>query len=85
MPASFPRSPGLWRSGLHLWAAAHGLAALLINKPWFPWGEVDEALERALRVSVAGCSLADRLADVPLDELGQRLAALGREVAPAPR
>ncbi len=42
-------------------------------------------VERALRVSVAGCSLADRLADVPLDELGQRLAALGREVAPAPR
>jgi AcrR family transcriptional regulator len=81
----FPEEPGAMQLGLHLWAAAHGLAALLINKPWFPWGEADEAVERALRVSVAGCSLGDRLADVPLDELGPRLAALGREVATAPR
>ena len=80
----FPDGPGVMRLGLHLWAAAHGLAALLMNKPWFPWGEVDEAVESALRFSVAGCSLADRLAHVPLDELGDRLAALGREVAPTP-
>ncbi len=64
-----------------LWASAHGLASLLIYKPWFPWGEVDEAIERALRLSIAGCSLADRLADVPLKELGDRLVSLSHEAA----
>jgi AcrR family transcriptional regulator len=76
-----PAGPGAVWLGLDLWAAAHGLAALLMNKPWFPWGEIDEAVERSLRVSLVGCSLADRLADVPLDQLGERLAALGREMA----
>jgi AcrR family transcriptional regulator len=80
----FPAAPGAMRLGLDLWSAAHGLASLLMHKPWFPWGDVDEAVERALRLSVAGCSLTDRLAGVPLDELGERLAALGHEVAAAP-
>ena len=75
----FPAEPGAMRVGLDLWSAAHGLASLLIYKPWFPWGEVDEAVERTLRVSVAGCSVAGQLASVPLDELGAHLAALAPE------
>ncbi len=80
----FPAGPGSMQLGLHLWAGAHGLASLLMYKPWFPWGEVDEAIERALRLNIAGCSLAGRLADVPLEELGDRLVSLGHEVASAP-
>jgi AcrR family transcriptional regulator len=77
----FPDGPGSVRLALDLWSSAHGLASLLIYKPWFPWGEVDEAIERALRLSIAGCSLADRLADVPLEELGERLVSLSHEAA----
>jgi AcrR family transcriptional regulator len=72
----FPTEPGALRLGLDLWSSAHGLASLLIYKPWFPWGDVDEAVERALRVSVAGCALAGPLAGVPLAVLGEDLAAV---------
>jgi AcrR family transcriptional regulator len=77
----FAAETGSMRLGLDLWAAAHGLASLLMYKPWFPWGDVDEAVERALRISVVGCSVADQVLDVPLDELGARLAALGRQIS----
>jgi AcrR family transcriptional regulator len=77
----FPPEPGAIRLGLDLWSAAHGLASLTMYKPWFPWGSVDEAVERTLRIAVAGCALADRTADIPLEELGKRLVVLGREAS----
>ena len=39
---------------LDLWTAAHGVAALLIAKPYLPWGEVDEIADRALRAAALG-------------------------------
>jgi len=27
---------------LELWTAAHGVAALLISRPYLPWGDVEE-------------------------------------------
>ena len=77
----FSAEPGPMQLGLDLWSAAHGLASLLMHKPWFPWGDVEEAVERALRISVTGCSMADRMAGLTLDELGDYLVALGRKVA----
>jgi AcrR family transcriptional regulator len=80
----FQAEPGAMRLGLDMWSAAHGLASLLIYKPWLPWGEVEEAIERALQVSVVGCALVGPLAEVPLAELGHRLAALRPEVGAGP-
>ncbi len=39
---------------LDLWAAAHGVAALLIAKPYLPWGDVDALATRALRAAGLG-------------------------------
>ena len=37
-----------------LWAAAHGVASLVIAKPYLPWGELDEFADRVLRAAIAG-------------------------------
>ena len=80
----FPPDPdGPIRIGLELWSAAHGLASLLMYKPWFPWGEVDEAVERFFRASVTGCALAVRWKDLTTDQLARHLVALGSEGAAA--
>lgn len=39
---------------LDLWAAVHGIAALMIAKPYLPWGEVDEVADRVLRAAALG-------------------------------
>jgi AcrR family transcriptional regulator len=52
-----PKGPqGALGLGLQLWSSAHGLSSLLISKPWLPWGDVDEAIERSLRSAIAGCA-----------------------------
>lgn len=42
------------RVALELWTAAHGVAALLIAKPYLPWGDVDEFADRVLRAVCCG-------------------------------
>ena len=37
------------RVALELWAVAHGVAALLIAKPYLPWGDVEVFTDRVLR------------------------------------
>jgi AcrR family transcriptional regulator len=39
---------------LELWASAHGVAALLISKPYLPWGDVEEFADRVLRAVCMG-------------------------------
>ncbi|MEO6885308.1 MAG: TetR/AcrR family transcriptional regulator [Jatrophihabitantaceae bacterium] len=39
---------------LDLWTAAHGIAALMIAKPYLPWGSVDEVGDRALCAAALG-------------------------------
>lgn len=39
---------------LDLWAAAHGIASLLITKPHLPWGLVHDAADRVLCTAVLG-------------------------------
>lgn len=80
----FPAGPGALRLAMDLWSAAHGLASLMINKPWFPWGEVDTAVERMVRIAITGCAFSERTAGIPLGELGNRLQALGDEMAGTP-
>ena len=39
---------------LELWTAAHGVAALLISRPYLPWGDVEEFADRVLRSVCCG-------------------------------
>lgn len=43
---------------LDLWAAAHGIASLLIAKPWLPWGDAEVAAERVLCAAALGHAAA---------------------------
>ena len=43
-------------AALELWTAAHGVAALLIAKPYLPWGDVEEFTDRVLRSIAADTS-----------------------------
>ncbi|TAM89575.1 MAG: TetR/AcrR family transcriptional regulator [Jatrophihabitans sp.] len=44
---------------LDLWAAAHGIASLIVAKPYLPWGEVDEVGGRVLCAAALGHAVAD--------------------------
>jgi AcrR family transcriptional regulator len=39
---------------LELWSAAHGVAALLIAKPYLPWGDAEAFADRVLRAVCCG-------------------------------
>jgi AcrR family transcriptional regulator len=39
---------------LDLWAAAHGIASLMIAKPFLPWGDVEAVADRALCAAALG-------------------------------
>ena len=39
---------------LELWTAAHGVAALLISRPYLPWGDVEQFADRVLRALCCG-------------------------------
>lgn len=57
---------GIYRSdpvevALGLWAAVHGVAALLIAKPSFPWPDVDDFVDRTVRMAGLGLAVADRV------------------------
>jgi len=44
---------------LDLWAAAHGIAALIIAKPYLPWGDVDVIADRVLCAAALGHAARD--------------------------
>ncbi len=63
--------------GLKLWAAAHGLASLLITKPSFPWPPLEELVDATICMAGTGLAAASRLPeDLPPDELVRRLDTL---------
>ena len=37
-----------------LWCAVHGIAALLVAKPYFPWGDRDDLIGSVLEMAVRG-------------------------------
>jgi AcrR family transcriptional regulator len=39
---------------LDLWAAAHGIASLMIAKPYVPWGDAEAVIDRVLVVACLG-------------------------------
>jgi AcrR family transcriptional regulator len=50
---------------LELWAATHGIAALLIAKPYLPWGDQEAVTERVLRAAAMGHAVVDLLGGDP--------------------
>ena len=54
---------------LELWTAAHGVAAMLISRPYLPWGDVEEFADRVLRAVCFGhvVSGAVRPSDSPCE------------------
>jgi AcrR family transcriptional regulator len=63
---------------LELWAAAHGIASLLIAKPYLPWGDVDLITDRVLGAACVGHAVIDIMGGGPPDpdEGAQWLAEL---------
>ncbi len=60
---------------LQLWAAAHGIASLLVTKPYLPWGDVEVMADAVLCAAAAGRALSDRLGGaVGPAQLGRWLA-----------
>lgn len=49
--------------GLQLWAAAHGVAALLIAKPLFPWPPLEEFVDAAICTAGIGLAASSRVPD----------------------
>lgn len=41
-------------TALELWTVAHGLAAMMISRPYLPWGDAEEFADRVLRAVVVG-------------------------------
>ncbi|WP_431306154.1 TetR/AcrR family transcriptional regulator [Mycobacterium hubeiense] len=39
---------------LELWTVAHGVAALLISRPYLPWGDVEAFADRVMRAACCG-------------------------------
>jgi AcrR family transcriptional regulator len=46
---------------LQLWSAAHGIASLMIAKPFLPWGDLEAAADPVLCAAALGRAVADRL------------------------
>jgi AcrR family transcriptional regulator len=46
---------------LELWTAAHGIVAMLISRPYLPWGDIDEFADRVLGTMCFGQLMAGRL------------------------
>jgi hypothetical protein len=63
---------------LGLWAATHGVASLLVVKPYFPWPDLDAFIDRTVCMAGIGLAAAARFDadnEMPLDEV---VAALDR-------
>lgn len=48
-----------------LWTAAHGVASLVIAKPYLPWGDIDAFTDRVLCAAAAGHAVAGLLGEPP--------------------
>jgi AcrR family transcriptional regulator len=46
---------------MELWSAAHGIASLMITKPYLPWGDKEDFANRVLRAAALGRAADDLL------------------------
>jgi AcrR family transcriptional regulator len=62
---------------LELWTVAHGVAALLISRPYLPFGDAEEFADRTLRAVCAGHIVTGAMGvDVPPQEAVARIKEL---------
>jgi len=66
---------------LQLWAAAHGIASLMIAKPFLPWGDVEAAADPVLCAAALGRATADLLGGTP--DAGRMITWLAAQQATA--
>ena len=66
------------RLGMQLWAAAHGIAALLIAKPMFPWPPIEELVDNTICAAGFGLAVKSRIPEdsLPVDVVVERLNRL---------
>lgn len=57
-----------------LWAAAHGIASLIIAKPYLPWGDVEAFADRGLCAAALGQATGDLLGGPTPEEFTAWLA-----------
>jgi AcrR family transcriptional regulator len=60
---------------LELWAAAHGIASLLVAKPYLPWGDPELVADHVLRAAAIGHAVADLIGDPDCAQFSAWLAA----------
>jgi hypothetical protein len=53
---------------LELWAAAHGVASLIIAKPYLPWGDIDYLVDRVLGAACVGHAVIDIMGGGPVPD-----------------
>jgi hypothetical protein len=54
---------------LEMWSVAHGVAALVISKPYLPWGDVEAFADRVLAAACCGRIVVDMVdLDAPAHE-----------------
>ena len=58
---------------LELWTIAHGVAAMLISRPYLPWGDTEEFADRVLQAVVVGEIVSGAIgpATAPRDAVAQ--------------
>ncbi len=59
-----------------LWAAAHGIASLLLTQPHFPWPPVEPLIEQVIAMSGLGLAVLSRLPEGPIEAVTERLDRL---------
>ena len=69
------------QASMQVWAAAHGGAALMISKPFLPWGDRHEFANRALASAALGLAGVEAFTGPPVAEQVARWRA---EQAPTP-
>ena len=71
--AVYPRRDSTM-AALELWTVAHGVAALLISRPYLPFGDVEDFADRVLRSACCGQIMTGMMGvDVPPQEAVARM------------
>lgn len=68
---------------LRLWAAAHGVAALLVAKPYFPWPPLEDYIDQTIRMAGLGIALSSRVGECGELTVADLVTKLNQLPAPA--
>ena len=78
---------GVFRGGdpaplaIALWAAAHGIASLMIAQPWFPWPPREEIADLVIRMAGLGLAANSRLLSLEPGDVLRRLDRIAEDPA----